>query len=241
MTESLWNGRKRIDFDFDGREAILVIPDKPRDDNAFVFRAEFFDAFPYADIKLLEMGFYIAYVNNSNRFGSPVAVDVMYNFHNYLTDVYELNEKCVLFGFSRGGLYASNYAAKHPEKVSVLYLDAPVLNILSWPYGFGSGVGSAPDVEFFEKETGVNCHTVLSYRDNPVDKIDILLKNNIPIITVCGLKDDVVPFSENMEIFEKKYREGGGNIKLITKPDCGHHPHSLENPEEIINFILGVI
>ena len=40
---------------------------------------------------------------------------------------------------SCGGLCAINFAAKYPDLVSVLYLDAPVVNLLSCPMGFGVG------------------------------------------------------------------------------------------------------
>lgn len=30
----------------------------------------------------------------------------------------------------------------------------------------------------------------------------------------------------------------GGEIELIRKRGIGHHPHSLKNPEPIVDFIL---
>lgn len=41
-----------------------------------------------------------------------------------------------------------------------------------------------------------------------------------------------------LSLFEKKYTEYGGNIKMIVKPGVGHHPHSLEDPQPVIDFIL---
>ena len=38
---------------------------------------------------------------------------------------------------SCGGMHAVYIAAKYPEYVSLLYLDAPVLNLLSCPCGIG--------------------------------------------------------------------------------------------------------
>ena len=34
MVESLWNGFKRLDFAFDGHEAILVVPNEPTPDKS---------------------------------------------------------------------------------------------------------------------------------------------------------------------------------------------------------------
>ena len=51
-------------------------------------------------------------------------------------------------------------------------------------------------------------------------------------------QDKVVPVDENSEIIEKKYKALGGNIKVISKPGIGHHPHALKDPKQIVDFIL---
>lgn len=43
----------------------------------------------------------------------------------------------VLIGMSCGGLQAVKQAARHPGMVSLLYPDAPVINLLSCPFGLG--------------------------------------------------------------------------------------------------------
>lgn len=52
----------------------------------------------------------------------------MRKFQAYLEEKFALSARAVLFEFSRGGLYAVNYAAAYPEKNAKLYLDAPVLD-----------------------------------------------------------------------------------------------------------------
>jgi hypothetical protein len=47
-----------------------------------------------------------------------------------------------------------------------------------------------------------------------------------------------VPIEENTDPFEKKVLESGGRITVIRKPGIGHHPHSLPNPQPIVDFIL---
>ena len=161
----------------------------------------------------------------------------MREFHDYLVSQYSLNEKTVLFGFSRGGLSSVNYAYKYPEKVAVLYLDAPVLNILSWPAGLGTGIGSEKDWMLCKQCYGLTNGTALSFRGNPIDKAEALAKLGIPIISVCGDADKTVPYNENTQIFAQRYKAAGGTISVIVKPGVDHHPHSLENPESIIKFI----
>ena len=58
-------------------------------------------------------------------YGALLAMKIWEDFHKLLAGA-GLNGKIVLIGMSRGGLYCYNWAALHPETVSVLYGDAPV-------------------------------------------------------------------------------------------------------------------
>ncbi len=44
--------------------------------------------------------------------------------HEYVTREFQLSQKTVLEGFSRGGLFSLNWAARHPDKVACIYNDA---------------------------------------------------------------------------------------------------------------------
>lgn len=238
IKKSEWMGFERIDFEIFDTTAVIVKPKKAKENNPFVFRAEFFGAFPYADMMLCENGYHIVYIDNHDQYGCNSAVEKMCRFHEFLTDEFQLSEKCVVFGFSRGGLYAVNYAAKYPKKVSVLYLDAPVLNILSWPGGLGDGDGDEACWRQCLEVYGITEGEALSFRENPMDKVCRIAESNIPVISVVGCADNVVPYEENMKIFAERFSKAGGIMKVIEKPNCGHHPHSLENPQEICDFIL---
>ena len=72
---------------------------------------------------------------------------------------------------------------------------------------------------------------------SPISKARIIAEAGIPLIHVVGEADDVVPPAENTDIFEKEILKYGGIIKVIRKPGVGHHPHSLEDPGPIIEFI----
>jgi lysophospholipase L1-like esterase len=54
---------------------------------------------------------------------------------------------------------------------------------------------------------------------------------------VVGDADDVVPVAENTAIAEARYQAMGGTFEVIHKPEGGHHPHSLEDPQPIVDFI----
>jgi hypothetical protein len=54
---------------------------------------------------------------------------------------------------------------------------------------------------------------------------------------VCGDADDVVPLEENSGIVKSRYDALGGKMTLILKKGAGHHPHGLEDPSPIVEFI----
>ena len=81
---------------------------------------------------LLNMGCARVYYQIGNMYGSDRAVRLMHKFHLHLTEKFGFTAKPYLFVFSRGGLYAFNYALYYPEYVDKIYLDALVLNLKSW-------------------------------------------------------------------------------------------------------------
>jgi pimeloyl-ACP methyl ester carboxylesterase len=223
-----WNGYERLDFEVDGRKCLLVRPKTPAAGKPWIWRTEFFGHEPQADLALLGNGFHVAYMDVQNMYGAPVALDHMDAFHAYLTREHGLATKAALEGFSRGGLFAFNWAARRPEKVSCIYADAPVCDFKSWPGGRGRGKGSPADWQRLLTAYGFTEEQALAYRFNPVDNLAPLAKARIPLLHVCGDADDVVPLD----------RQLGGPITVIVKPGVGHHPHSLKEPAPIVEFVL---
>lgn len=237
-----WNGYKRSEFMLEGREGFIVAPKDYAPGKPWLWRAEFFDAFATVDRALLSQGWAIAYYRISDLYGCPGAVDLMEKFHRFVNETFGVADKTVLFGFSRGGLYAMNYAIAHPEHIRSVYLDAPVLDISSWPGGKGKGVGA--DWEW--KTEWEQCKAVYGMTDketayegvSPLDRLEPLAQAGVPIIVVAGDADIPVPMSENASVLEEMYRNLGGEIEMIVKPGVGHHPHSLEDPKPVVDFIL---
>ncbi len=231
---SEWNGYERIDFTLAGRPCILVLPKTPAPGKPWIWRTEFFGHEPQVDLALLERGWFVAYMDAKNMYGSRKAMALFGEFYAHLVTQAGLSTKVVLEGFSRGGLYAFSFAATHPTRVAALYLDAPVLDIRSWP---GRNRASKEWAECLEAY-GLTEQTLPAFRGNPLDRIGAVAGRKIPIIAVCGDADEVVPFAENTGILEKKYREAGAPIEVILKPGVGHHPHSLKDPMPVVNFLL---
>ncbi len=237
MTESVYHGFKRIDFEFQGRDAVLVFPPEEKRIDKWLLKTEYFDEFPDSEIALIKKGFHLAYIKNLNRWGQPQDQDVKFEFSQYLHNTYGLSKKCVPVGMSCGGLHALRLAVRHPEMISMLYLDAPVMNFLSCPYGMGVGQPLEIGITEFEAAYRLAPGELLTYRDHPIDHMAELIENDITILLVYGDSDTVVPYCENGALLEKYYKEQGGKIKVICKKGCGHHPHGLEDPTPIVKFI----
>lgn len=239
MNIGLWENHKKIEFDVNGRASFIVCPEKPLEDRPWVWRTEFFGAFDAADRALLAEGWYLAYHNVSDLYGCPKSVEKMKEFYDVAVSEYGLNKKPVLFGFSRGGLYAVNFAAEYPKNAGALYLDAPVLDIRSWPGGKGVGRGDKSCWKECMECYGLTEETAADFKDIPLNKAEKNASDGIPVVIVYGGADKDVPCAENALIYYERYKKISDEIMIIGKPDCAHHPHSLEDPTPITRFIMG--
>jgi pimeloyl-ACP methyl ester carboxylesterase/lysophospholipase L1-like esterase len=233
-----WSGYQRLDFSFAGRAGILVCPKQPAPGNPWIWRTEFFGHEPQGDIALLGRGFHLAYIDLQNLYGAPASLKTMDCFYEYLTKSYQLSGKAVMIGFSRGGLFALNWATLRPNRVAGLYLDAPVCDFKSWPAGKGLSKGSPGDWQNLLKVYEMTEAQALAYHKNPIDTLAPIAKAHIPILAIVGAADVDVPPHENIDIVEKRYLTLGGKIKVIRKPGCQHHPHSLPDPKPIVDFVV---
>jgi pimeloyl-ACP methyl ester carboxylesterase len=233
VQRSVWNGFERLDFTVAGRACTLVVPANVAPGRPWIWRTEFFGHEPQADIALLGRGWHVATIDAKNMYGGPKAMALFGQFYAHVVTHARLSQRVVLEGFSRGGLYAVNFAAAHPTRVAALYLDAPVLDIRSWP-------GRSRPKEWAEclEAYGLSEESLGHFRGNPIDRVRALAGGKIPVLAVCGDADTTVPFADNTAIFEKRYRELGGTIEVILKPGVEHHPHSLKDPAPIVDFLI---
>ncbi len=232
-----FHGYKMYSFTFQGRTCRVVTPREPAAGYPWIWRAHFFGHRPEVDLALLSEGFHVAYIDVSDLYGNDQAVKIWDDFYQYLTSEYQFAPKVALEGMSAGGLIVFNWAEKNPEKVSCIYVDAPVLDFRSWPGGFKQGRSSAEDWQQLLKAYDLTETEALRYEDNPAQRLQPLVAQNVPILIVSGNADDVVPYEENAGIVEKNYKEMGGEIKVIMKREVGH-THGLENAQPVISFIL---
>ncbi|MDZ4199869.1 MAG: alpha/beta hydrolase [Kiritimatiellia bacterium] len=221
-----------------GKTATIVSPNRARPGRPWVWKGEFLDAFPSVEVALLHKGFHIVHVAVPDQFGSPTALRVWDALYVRLTKEYGFAQRAALIGLSRGGLYVYAWAAAHPDRVTCIYGDAPVCDLASWPGGKGRGSGSPEDWRKLLAVFGfVSDAEALAAQISPVDRLAPLAAADLPLLHVYGETDDVVPWEENTGRLSEKYRALGGSIQWIAKPGCGHHPHGLEDPTPIVEFI----
>lgn len=78
------------------------------------------------------------------------------------------------------------------------------------------------------------------YADNPaiwpedISKMAELAKHDVPLLNVCGSLDFVLGYTKAIE---NVYHQAGGRITIMIKEGTAHHPHSLQDPKIIADFI----
>ncbi len=221
-------------IELNGREVVICHPKNPN--GKWALKSEYFDAFPDVQNTLLDMGYYIAYVKNKTRWHHPSDTEARAELAKYMNERFGVSKKCVIIGMSCGGMQGIYFASKYPEFVSCMYLDAPVVNLLSCPAALGKG--KCELYEEFRYHTGMELADLLVYRNHPYDHLHKLVEHNIPIILVSGDSDSEVPYDENGKYINDIYTKNNCIIETIIKKGGDHHPHSLPDNSPIIDFIL---
>ena len=225
-------------FKVDGCDCVVVEPRNPRPGRQWVWKAEYFPAFPAFELEMLNRGFYFAFIQIEYECGSPGSLAHWDEFYCELTAGYGFARRAILFGLSVGGLYIYNWAAKHPDCVACLYGDNPVCDFKSWPGAKGKSPGNSEvwktliDRYRFPDEAAA-----LAYRGNPVDNLAPLIRAGIPLVHAAATEDEVVPIAENTDVLERNCHALGGEITVFRHPG-GHHPHGLPDLSPLIDWIL---
>lgn len=218
-----------IKYMFNGYEATVIRPENPN--GKWIWKTEFLYAFDDAERELLSRGYTRVYYSISNKYGSYHAVRLMHDFYRHVIKEFELDDKCILFGFSRGGLYAFNFALFYPECVSKIYLDAPVLDMRTWP------PEGSENREQVYKEYDLTPETIKTFKGHPVENFVEFFSHGIPLYLIAGDSDEIVPFEYNAGKMLDYCFDNGIRIKNYIKSRCKHHPHSLYNVTSIIEFV----
>lgn len=235
-----WHGFIMERFAFEGQEAVVVFPKEGTSVQRLALKTEYWDAFPETETALVEKGFHLCYLENKNRWGIAEDLDRKARFVQFVTEKYGLYQKIVPIGMSCGGLIAIKFAVKYPNLVSCMYLDAPVLNYMSCPCGFGIGtpLGDGRGVDEILNALHLTLSELICYREMPMDQLPLLVKHKIPVVMVTGDADTVVPYEENGILLQRAYESAGVTLQVFVKIGCDHHPHGLEDYRSVVDFIF---
>ena len=241
--KSDWHGFTRYDFQVDRHKAYIIVPDKAAPGKPWVWRARFPEWHYQMDSILAGKGYHIAYINTDGLFGSPKAMETWDRFYNYLTSQYGLNEKVVLEGVSRGGLFVFGFAKRWPGRISCIYSEAPVCDFKSWPAGKGIGAGDAAMWnDLLNAYDFKNEEEALDYADNPVDNLKELAAEKVPLFFSISLHDSIVPCSENTFVLANHYIQLGGPVTVypntLGKQSLKGHHFPIDNIDAGVEFIL---
>lgn len=203
------------------------------------WRAHFWNAFPFADIAFLRRGWHVAFIDVDELYGGP---ECMRRYELLYAEMVErgFSRRPAMVGMSRGGLDVVNWAIAHPDRLSSIYLDNPVLSVFSWPLGRGVSKGASHECwENFKRAWGIPSEEAAQAFDrNPLDvAAEPLARSGLPILIVQGDADTIVPKEENSDLFVERLRMAGASPVVFHKPGCDHHPHSLNPPDSIVDFI----
>ncbi len=225
-------------FDCNGNKAFIIAAQEPAKGKPWVWYAPTLGAgLPGAGHawyfeQFLKAGISIAGIDLGEVRGSPASTEKFDAFHAEMVRR-GYSAKPILLGQSRGGFMMLCFAMRHPDKVKAFAGIYPVCNLASWPMK-NSKAAVLTDYGLPEAELTAN----LSHF-NPVDNLQGLLSNKVPIFTVHGDNDVVVPLDDNSGLLKQRYETGGGKITVKVIPGEGHKVSpSFFNCQELADFVI---
>lgn len=240
-----WHGFKKVNFRIDTVSAYIVVPEKPLAGNPWLWRTYSPEFHIDIDSILVTKGFYIGFINVNNKllYGQPGLMQVWERFYHFLVNDQRLSAKPALSGAVRGSLCEFAWAKLHPDKLSCIYAENPVSEIKSWPGGRMKGVGASPDQwKQLLAAYGFTEAQAMAYDDNPKDHLEKLAAYKVPLYFSFGLHDGMIPMEENALAIAEAYIKLGGPVTIYPmtrgKQELNGHHVTIENPEEIADFIV---
>ncbi len=182
-----WHGFQRLNFSVEGKACFITQPAIAAAGKPWVWRTSFPDFHAEVDLELLRHGWAVGYLECLDLLGCDAALDLMDQFYTHATEQRGFGRRPALKAVSRGGLHAYRYAARHPDRIACVYADTPVMDLKSWPLGWGgASQQTAEALRFY----GFNDEAELrAYRGNPVDLLEPIARAKIPLRHVISLND----------------------------------------------------
>jgi pimeloyl-ACP methyl ester carboxylesterase len=165
--------------------------------------------------QFLDAGIAVAGIDVGEAYGSPHAFP---HFEALYQEMVKqgYSKKPALLGRSRGGLWVSSWALKHPDRVAGIGGIYPVYDYNTYP-----GLKRAATAYgVSEAELGRQQDKL-----NPIKRADELADAKIPVFIIHGIDDKVVPLAANSAALEKVYEAKGVSelIEVIKIEGQGHN------------------
>ena len=241
-----WYGYRRHNFELDGHKGFIVEPPHPATGLPWSWCIQWAEAFvPRTPaLKLLERGFHHVFLDVFSTYMNESGIKTLEKFYAMLQKLH-FHKKCALFGMSYGGLFSLRWASEHPETVGAIWLDAPVCS-LTFAAEHNAGNTPPSTLKNFQEETlkhmkAYGAEDVAGLRNhplNPLNNYQRIAQSGIPILAIRSGQDQTVFPESNIDVLEKRLLEAGGNIQVVRRDFYGHHPHGLDDPAPLADFIL---
>lgn len=215
-------GGRRVQFMFQGELAWIVEPTGPVQPGKWIWVMKWPGAFAdgTGQKDALARGYHYMYLDDWTHIMNDAGVKRAKDFYEFVTGSLGFQPKANLIGMSWGGFYSTRFASSYPECVGKVYLDNPVLNFGAFnPLGWKS-----------VKEAWKYTKKGENWKDKPsmpVNRAKPIAQAKIPVLFMYGDKDTVVPPADNALLFIPRFKEAGGQIEVIVRPGCNHHPHGF--------------
>ena len=162
--------------------------------------------------RLHAKGIAMAGIDVGESMGNPAGRAVYQKFYEHMVEL-GYSKTPVLLGRSRGGLMLYNWAVEHPDCVAGVAGIYPVCNLLSYP-----GLNRAAEAY---KMTPQQLQDEIE-KHNPIDRLEPLARQKVPIFHIHGDSDTVVPYNKNTGLLAERYKALGGPIEFELIEGGGH-------------------
>lgn len=182
--------------------------------------------------RFLEAGIAVAGIDIGEAYGSPQGRELFDALYNELVERRGFGARPCLLGRSRGGLWVTNWACDHAERVAGIAGIYPVFDLRSYP-GLDK---AAPAYQLTADELESRLAEF-----NPIERVGVLAKAKIPVCIIHGDDDKVVPLERNSAEFVFRYRQAGAGdaVTLIVAEGQGHNVwEGFFRCRELIDFAI---
>ena len=164
--------------------------------------------------------------------GAPGSTEKFTKFYDAMVER-GYSKQPILLGQSRGGMMTLAWAYRHPEKVRAWAGIYPVCNYHSWPLK-SSKQQTLADFAMNEADFQSRIKEF-----NPIENLAGLAKHKVPMFSVHGDNDILVPYNDNTKLLQENYQAAGGTCDVKIIPGGGHEiSPSFFECQELIDFVI---